>query len=99
MNDNTPQEPMTLREWLAKLPPQAMELRVDAVTVLVGCIKPCGDHYHLENVRVISPCEAPGGEARTNYISNGASRKDIVVLMKELISRFEGMAEQKEGNA
>lgn len=59
MNDNTPQEPMTLREWLAKLPPQAMELRVDAVTVLVGCIKPCGDHYHLENVRVISPCEAP----------------------------------------
>lgn len=27
---------------------------------------------------------------RCNYISNGASRKDIVVLMKEMIARFEG---------
>lgn len=42
---------------------------------------------------------APGGEKRTNYISNGASRQDIVVLMKELITRFEGQAEPKTGHA
>lgn len=30
---------------------------------------------------------------RCNYISNGADRKDIVVLMKEMIARFEGQPE------
>jgi hypothetical protein len=29
-------------------------------------------------------------EGRCNYISNGADRKDIVVMMKEQIKRFEG---------
>jgi hypothetical protein len=35
----------------------------------------------------------PFGEeasGRFNYISNGANRKDIVVLMKEMIAKFEG---------
>jgi hypothetical protein len=27
---------------------------------------------------------------RCNYISNGADRKDVVTLMKEMIARFEG---------
>ena len=31
---------------------------------------------------------------RANYISNGADRKDIVVLMREMIARFEGQPEQ-----
>lgn len=31
--------------------------------------------------------------ARTNFISNGADRRDLVVLMKEIIARFEGQAE------
>ena len=35
---------------------------------------------------------------RCNYISNGADRKDIVVLMKEMIARFEGQP-RTEGNA
>lgn len=38
----------------------------------------------------------PYGEdtkGRCNYISNGADRKDIVVLMKEQIARFEGQPE------
>ncbi len=30
---------------------------------------------------------------RTNYISNGADRRDVVVLMKEMIARFEGQPE------
>lgn len=36
------------------------------------------------------------GEAdkgRTNFISNGADRKDLVVLFKEMIARFEGQPE------
>ncbi len=34
-------------------------------------------------------------EGRTNYISNGAHRKDMMVLFKELIARFEGQAEEQ----
>ena len=34
-------------------------------------------------------------EGRCNFISNGADRKDIVVLFKEMIARFEGQAEMK----
>jgi hypothetical protein len=36
--------------------------------------------------------EAEGG--RCNFISNGADRRDIVNLMKEMIARFEGQPEQ-----
>lgn len=30
---------------------------------------------------------------RCNYISNGADRRDVVTLMKEMIARFEGQPE------
>lgn len=33
-------------------------------------------------------------EGRCNFISNGASRDDLIVLFKEMISRFEGQPEQ-----
>lgn len=32
-------------------------------------------------------------EGRCNYISNGADRRDIIVLFKEQIKRFEGQPE------
>lgn len=32
---------------------------------------------------------------RCNFMSNGADRREIVVLMKEMIARFEGQAEVK----
>lgn len=32
-------------------------------------------------------------DGRCNYISNGADRRDIVTLMKEMIARFEGQPE------
>jgi hypothetical protein len=44
-------------------------------------------------VLLIAPFDGPEG-ARTNYISN-AARKDIVVMMKEVIARFEGQPEMK----
>lgn len=34
-------------------------------------------------------------EGRCNFISNGADRKDIVCLFKEMIARFEGQPEMK----
>ena len=37
-------------------------------------------------------------DGRCNFISNGAAREDIVVLFKELITRFEGQPEVS-GNA
>ncbi len=33
------------------------------------------------------------GDSRCNFISNGADRRDVVVLMKEMIARFEGQPE------
>lgn len=33
--------------------------------------------------------------ARCNFISNGADRKDVVTLMKEMIARFEGQPEMR----
>lgn len=36
-----------------------------------------------------------GKEGRCNFISNGADRKDVVALMKEMIARFEGQPELK----
>jgi hypothetical protein len=36
-----------------------------------------------------------GFDGRCNYISNGADRRDIVTLMKEMIARFEGQPELK----
>lgn len=38
------------------------------------------------------------GDGRCNYISNGASREDVIVMLKEQIARFEGQPEMK-GNA
>lgn len=38
----------------------------------------------------------PFGESgRTNFISNGADRRDLIVLFKEMIARFEGQPETK----
>lgn len=34
-------------------------------------------------------------DGRCNFISNGADRKDIVVLFKEMIARFEGQPQIK----
>lgn len=34
-------------------------------------------------------------DGKCNYISNGADRKDIICLMKEMIARFEGQPEVK----
>jgi hypothetical protein len=34
-------------------------------------------------------------EGRCNFISNGADRKDIVTLFKEMIKRFEAQPEMK----
>lgn len=48
-------------------------------------------------VLLVFPFGGPEG-ARCNFISNGADRKDIVVLMKEMIARFEGQPEIR-GNA
>lgn len=37
------------------------------------------------------------GPGRTNFMSNGVDRKDLVVLMKEMIARFEGQPEVDAG--
>jgi hypothetical protein len=34
-------------------------------------------------------------DGRCNYISNGADRRDVVVMLKEQIARFEGQPEMK----
>jgi hypothetical protein len=44
-------------------------------------------------VLLVTPLDAPVG-ARVNYVSN-ANRGDIVVMLKEIVARFEGQPEQK----
>lgn len=46
-------------------------------------------------VLLVFPYGNEDGMGRCNYISNGADRKDIVVMMKEQIKRFEGQPEMK----
>jgi hypothetical protein len=41
--------------------------------------------------------DAPGG--RANFISNGADRRDLVALFREMIARFEGQPEPPTGHA
>lgn len=44
-------------------------------------------------VLMVFPFE--GFDGRCNYLSNGANRHDIVVLMKRMIARFEGQPEMR----
>jgi hypothetical protein len=43
-------------------------------------------------VLLVAPFGAPNG-ARVNYVSN-AEREEIIVMMKEVIARFEGRAHE-----
>jgi hypothetical protein len=52
-----------------------------------------GDARHTGFVLLVFPFGER--EGRSNYISNGADRRDIVTLMKEMIARFEGQPEIK----
>jgi|GEM_PF-846724 hypothetical protein len=52
-----------------------------------------GDARQVGFVMMVFPFGDKSG--RCNYISNGADRKDIVVLMKEMIARFQGQPETK----
>ena len=44
-------------------------------------------------VLLVFPFE--GFDGRCNFVSNGADRRDIVTLFKEMIARFEGQPEIK----
>ncbi|TXH43027.1 MAG: hypothetical protein E6Q97_34785 [Desulfurellales bacterium] len=51
-----------------------------------------GDDRETGFVLLVFPFgHAAGG--RCNFISNGADRRDVVTLMKEMIARFEGQPE------
>jgi hypothetical protein len=54
---------------------------------------PKGPNYVKRNGIVVMLFPYEGFDGRCNYMSNGADRKDIVVLMKEMIRRFEGQPE------
>ena len=51
-----------------------------------------GQNRETGFVLLVFPFGAKDG--RCNYISNGADHRDIVVMMKEQIARFEGQAEE-----
>jgi hypothetical protein len=55
-----------------------------------------GNDRKVGFVLLVFPFGADDG--RCNYISNGADRKDIVIMLKEQIARFEGQPET-EGHA
>lgn len=45
---------------------------------------------------LVFPFDEVSGKGRSNYISN-ASRADMIVMLKELVRRFEGQPEIKGG--
>ncbi|QAY96671.1 hypothetical protein CWB41_13820 [Methylovirgula ligni] len=45
-------------------------------------------------VLLVYPFDGPEG-ARCNFISNGADRRDLCTLFREMIARFEGQPEMK----
>lgn len=49
-----------------------------------------GNERKIGFVLMVFPFSDKG---RCNYISNGADRRDVVTLMKEMIARFEGQPE------
>jgi len=55
-----------------------------------------GKDRRIGFVMMVYPfAEFENGDARCNYISNGADRRDVVTLMREMIARFEGQPEMK----
>lgn len=64
-----------------------------------------GNDRKIGFVLLVFPFSPPGTmlpaseEPRVNYISNGANRKDIACLMREMVARFEGQPESKPGRA
>jgi hypothetical protein len=59
-----------------------------------------GHNRKVGFVLLLFPYNEPieDGRKRCNFISNGADRKDVVALFKEMIARFEGQPEI-EGHA
>jgi len=41
-------------------------------------------------ILLVFPFGETSFEGRVNYVSNGADRKDMIIMMKEMIARFEG---------
>lgn len=56
-----------------------------------GALK--GDEREVGFVLMVFPFN--GHDGRANFISNGADRRDLIVLFKEMIARFQGQAEIK----
>ena len=52
-------------------------------------------HPHKETGFVLLVFAYGEKKGRANFISNGADRRDIATLFKEMIARFEGFPEQK----
>jgi hypothetical protein len=58
--------------------------------VLNGAVK--GPERETGFVLLVFPFGSADG-SRCNFISNGADRRDVVTLMREMIARFEGQPE------
>lgn len=54
---------------------------------------PKGPGYTKKHGIVVMMFPYDNFDGRCNYMSNGADRRDIVTLMREMIARFEGQPE------
>lgn len=73
----------------ANLREQMVELARGLDEILNGAVK----GKDRENGFVLLVFPFGNRDGRCNYISNGADRRDIIVMMKEQIKRFEGQPE------
>lgn len=88
---------MSKNEMLGDAPiqPEYHQMMNDVATMLDGIFN--GDKKGKDRETGFVLLLFPYGDktGRCNFISNGADRKDLVVLFKEMIARFEGQPEMK----
>lgn len=69
---------------------ELMQLTAQSINYIFNGNKPRKTGFVL----LVFPFGQESG-GRCNFISNGAQRKDVIALFKEMIARFEGQPETK----
>jgi hypothetical protein len=73
--------------------PKYREQMVAVMGALDEFVNPGRKGKERENAIVVMMFKFGTAPGRCNFMSNGVDRRDLIVLMKEMIARFEGQPE------
>lgn len=77
---------------------EAMNKVARSIDLMFNPLAPAGVERTTGFVLLVFPFGTADG-GRCNFISNGADRKDLAALFREMAARFEGMPEVNGGRA